>query len=203
MAANKDRNGSLRCLNDRKRMMRVPGIRNHASRCTSLIWYYTLNCKALCQQAVGRGGTMNYRHSIVFFIATMAVIAVCLFPPYYLDSGLIGGSVYIFISNPPPPEDQPSLDLWVVQCEIAFIIVSICSALLALRSNSERRQRLTFMIGFTLEVLFFGCSFPSFGTILAIEFTWYTLNASSLFVVFAILLQLIKQAMMSQRDKPH
>lgn len=132
---------------------------------------------------------MNHRHSIVFIVATLAILAVCLFPPYYLDSGLIGGTVYSFYFNPPSPEDQPSLDLWLIQCEIAFVTVSVCSALFALRSNGELRQRLTFLSGFTLQVLFFGCCLPTFGTILGIQFTWYSLNLSAI-VIFVVVLVL-------------
>ena len=130
---------------------------------------------------------MNYRHSIVVVVATVAVIYVCLFPPYYTDGGLIGGSFYVLFSNPPPLDYQTSLDMGLVQLELAFIVISVCSALFALRTNATRRQRFTFLIGFIMEVLFCSGCLPSINTILAPQLTWHTLNLSAT-VIFAVVL---------------
>src|ERR1700722_18746530 len=119
---------------------------------------------------------VNRKQGSALFVTTVAGSLVFLFPPYWLDAGLIGGSAYVFFQNPPSPGDQPSYDSWLLGWELCCILFSTLAALLALGTQSNSRQRRILWVGLTLELLVLGCSAPSFGTILGPEFTWYFLT---------------------------
>jgi hypothetical protein len=130
---------------------------------------------------------MNIKQVGVLLVATVCVSLVYLYPPYWIEGTLIGGTVYVYYQNPPPATDGPSFNWWLVRWELGFILFSTVTGLIAFGSRAKPRQKALFIKGFTLEALIFVCSAPSFKTILAPEFTWYSLTFLSVILLVVVL----------------
>lgn len=67
-----------------------------------------------------------------------------------------------------------------------FYSLRVLPSLLWERKVPRDREKFLW-VGLTLELLVFGCSVPSFGTVLGPEFTWYFLTSLSFILLVVIL----------------
>ncbi len=135
-----------------------------------------------------RGRLLSLGQVVVLVFAILAIVLVYRFPPYYTDTGLIGGTAY-FLSGRPPIDsgDNWSLNSALRSWELFFIGLTLCAALIAFRRHADQNQRRYMLIGLAVEAAFLGGSIPSFGTILGPEFTWNVMNALAGLVLYLVL----------------
>lgn len=96
---------------------------------------------------------MNIRQAIALVIGIAIACLVLAFPPYWNDSGLIGGDYFAFFHRLPPHDYPWQFDTYCLVTELIVVGVTTFLALITFRSSANRSHAIVGTVGLAITVL--------------------------------------------------